>query len=351
MAVRKPPTKLEDVRQTLATRPDDPVLHFKLGALLVQMGDPGGAVAAFRQALRLKADFWQARLNLGSIYFLQSRKNEGMEEYLKVLQQFPDNLTVRYNLGQFNFDEGNTVAAMRLFEQVIKQNPRHVDGWNSLALCYQHLRRFREGVSAARKVVELLPEVAWARVNLAIALRNSGELGSALAELNIAADRCPDDFNVFFEKGLLHCLLEQPERATTEFRRAVQIDPANAAGHNNLGYTLFQQQQYEAARSCYDRAIELDPNYGEAINNLAELYEIKGEYRRAVTCLRRLLTLAPYSVETYFNLGMIQYRAGDLVPAEQDLKTFVSLWEKDDDFTVEAKSILGKIAGRHVEDD
>lgn len=67
--------------------------------------------------------------------------------------------------------------------------------------------------------------------------------------------------------------LGQVDTAIKELREAIQLAPAFADAHYNLGSALLAQGNITDAIASYRRAIELDPDYAEAHNNLAEIEE------------------------------------------------------------------------------
>jgi Flp pilus assembly protein TadD len=49
------------------------------------------------------------------------------------------------------------------------------------------------------------------------------------------------------------------QEARFRFERAVQLDPGNAAAHNDLAVALEQMGEFAEARKAYEKALELKP--------------------------------------------------------------------------------------------
>jgi Flp pilus assembly protein TadD len=58
--------------------------------------------------------------------------------------------------------------------------------------------------------------------------------------------------------------LGRPEEAIASFRRALEIDPTDAATHYNMGVALNNLGRPEEAIASYRRALEIDPSYKKA---------------------------------------------------------------------------------------
>ena len=61
--------------------------------------------------------------------------------------------------------------------------------------------------------------------------------------------------------------------ATTQWERAVKIDPTYAAAWNNLGIGYEQLGRFDEAREAYEKALKLDPNNTFIKNNYDQFRE------------------------------------------------------------------------------
>ncbi len=77
-------------RRALEINPDKPEIYNNLGAAILNMtGDLSQAAEQFRQAVRLKQDYNNARLNLATVLTRQGKFDEAIMEYRQVLQFDP----------------------------------------------------------------------------------------------------------------------------------------------------------------------------------------------------------------------------------------------------------------------
>lgn len=75
-----------------------------------------------------------------------------------------------------------------------------------------------------------------------------------------------------------------PERAVSEYKTAISLNPALGEAYNNLGATLGDAGRYKEAIECFTQGLEIAPDYLKLYDNLAVTYtRIKkwGEARRA----------------------------------------------------------------------
>src|SRR5262249_1544418 len=67
-------------REAIRLKPDLALAHYNLGNALSGSGDVSGAVAAYREAIRLKPDYAEAHCNLGKALEGQGRYAESLAE-------------------------------------------------------------------------------------------------------------------------------------------------------------------------------------------------------------------------------------------------------------------------------
>ncbi len=136
--------------------------------------------------------------------------------------------------------------------------------------------------------------------------------------------------------------------AAAEWRQAIQLGPAEAMPHNNLGVALARTGKVDEAIAHYRKAIELSPNYPEAHNNLGEALAGQGRLDEAMPLFEKALELNPRYAGAYSNLGGAWIHKG--VP-QAAIEFLQAALQCDPDFT-DAHNNLGvalAMLGRHEE--
>src|SRR5438132_8478578 len=73
------------------------------------------------------------------------------------------------------------------------------------------------------------------------------------------------------------------ERAITELRRAVDLDPFSVIINANLGYGYVVARRYPEAIAQLQKTLELDPNFWTTHRNLGEALELSGQLDQGIT--------------------------------------------------------------------
>jgi tetratricopeptide (TPR) repeat protein len=175
---------------------------------------------------------------------------------------------------------------------------------------------FAGATTAFRRALELDPVLGLARVNLAIALLYGGEPDQALAAAAEATNALPGSLTAHYVLGLAARATNRGDDAIAEFRRVLQVDPADVGSRVQLAQELSARQQYVEAIRLFDEAVRAEPFNATATYGLAMALTRSGERERGAAALKRFeeLRLNPAAI-TYSATYLEQGRYGEGVVA------------------------------------
>ena len=103
------------------------------------------------------------------------------------------------------------------------------------------------------------------------------------------------DYDSAIMDGVSHLNLNKPEKALTDFNKAIDLEPGRAGGYLGRANALNTLQHYREALQDYDKTIELDPGPGlaNAYVNRAVAYSHLGENKKAIADYEKGLELDP----------------------------------------------------------
>ena len=158
-------------------------------------------------------------------------------------------------------------------------------------------------VLAFRNALRLDGE-SWApRYNLGRVHLGNGQLGEALAHLQIAADARPDHLDVRMALGSVLLALGHLERAAREFTAAVETAPRSIEARQRLAKALLEQGRYVAAIDQIELALGIDPDAPDSLLLLGTAHSRDGHPERAIAPLERLVRTKPDHFAGHFNLA------------------------------------------------
>ena len=165
----------------------------------------------------------------------------------------------------------------------------------------------KEALPALRKATELLPDDAEAHNNLALALKDLGQLDDAVASYRRALEINPNLVEAHNNLGIVLKDLGQLESAVASCRRALEIKPDLAEAYSTLGYALHSLGKLDEALASYRRATEIKPDFAEGYSNLGTIFKDAGRLDEAIACYRRAVMLDPHYTQAHSNLVYTLY--------------------------------------------
>ena len=114
--------------------------------------------------------------------------------------------------------------------------------------------------------------------------------------------------------------------AVVAWQKALELNPEDSRGHNNLGVALFDSGKIDEAISEYRKSLELNSTSSQAHNNLGSALAEKGDLQEATTQLEQAVELNPDNGAARVNLGnALATQKGRLDEALEQLKKGIEL--------------------------
>ncbi len=278
-------------------------LHTAHGDLLLA-ADPAAAYQAYQAALAANPAYWRAAEGLARLALQQGQAAQALNALDSSLQRWPQEYRLHARRGDALSALGRRQSAIAAYRRALELAPAAVfagDPIHSLrarlhtALADQLLATgafdaARSSYQRALAEDNTLPaaSVGLAQLYTELARRAANSRGSTVA----------DDAERF-------------ELAEQALRRALALQPDNAAAQRAQGDLYAAYGQTEQAIAAYQQAIETDPDGSIAtMQRLNALYLTANQTQTALDFFRNLLRLHPDSVAALRGLTAAQVAAG-----------------------------------------
>ena len=210
-----------------------------------------------------------------------------------------------YLKGQFAFNSSNSKAEIEksvgYFEEAIQRDPTFAPSYVGLATAYSDLGTVYVGappaetrpkvIAAARKALELDPDIAEAHVLLANTLQEEWNWAEAEAEYNRALALNPNiaDAHMMFALWLL--CQGRTDEAVEWARRGRELDPLAVSGED-IGWILFQSHRYGEAIHELRSILAVRPNDAGALTDLGFVLVTNNQPGDAIPVLEKATSIS-----------------------------------------------------------
>ena len=185
--------------------------------------------------------------------------------------------------------------------------------------------RVDEGLAIVKAQLSGTPDDRDVQIALAqidIRLKRFTEAAEQLDKVEASASKPDEKLYAEFLRGTLYDREKMHDQAEVQFRKALAIDPQNAAVLNYLGYMLADLgQKLPEALTMIRKAVELDPQNGAYLDSLGWVYYKSGQYPMAEENLRKANERINTDPTVHDHLGEVYEKTGKL-------KMAVAQWER-----------------------
>jgi Flp pilus assembly protein TadD len=198
-----------------------------------------------------------AHNGIGTALSRAGRMNEAEREFREALRLKPDYFEAGYNLGVSLVGEGRFAEAKLCFEQVLSVKPTLAEAQNNLGSLLRKEGRRGEALAHYEKAVRLKPESAAFHINYAGTLVQENHPAEAIPEFRMALRFEPENAAAHEGLGVALGLTGRPAEALPELQTAVSLSPSDIESHRNLAYIYRQLGREAEAKTELERAAKL----------------------------------------------------------------------------------------------
>jgi len=199
------------------------IMLLSLGAGPATAGEKSPALWQLRQAVASNPQDPQAHYTLGVKYESLGQTKKAMGEYKKTLSLKPNDEQALFRLGRLMGELGESEPAIKILKQAVKLNPNFAEARSLLAAEYnrQGMALMEQGrLDAAREALEAGIQA------------NGGPLQTEALRNNL---------------GCLYVRQNRPDQAIDTFREVLRQNPNVPQAHYNLALLYYTQGDYQAA--------------------------------------------------------------------------------------------------------
>jgi len=178
--------------------------------------------------------------------------------------------------GKLAESRGDMALALSMYRKATALNHEYVEAYNRLGLALEALGETQSAQEAFARAVELAPDRAYLRNNLAFVHMHRKNWAEAEAQLEKALELQPDFARARVNLAMVLAHTGRYEQAMDQFLRV--LPPPSA--HYNMGLIHQAEHRYELARVSFAQALAMNPQMTPAQEALQRLESASARTRR-----------------------------------------------------------------------
>ena len=169
--------------------------------------------------------------------------------------------------------------------------------------------------------------------DIAVQLADKRQFEAAVPAWKKALELNPEDPRGHNNLGVALFESGKMDEAIVEYRKSLELNPSSSQTHNNLGSALAEKGSMDAALPEFQKAVELNPDNAAAHVNLGNaLANVNGRLEDAIQELTKGIEMAPGAANGQNGLGVALARAGRLEDAAVHMEKAVTLMPQAVDY-------------------
>ena len=316
--------------------PDDARLPVTLAASCLRHGQAQAARNLLEDANELMPNDDDVRLLLAKASIIGGEPVEALA-VLKADPQDKERLGEQLVLrGQAKALTGDTKGAGADFLGALQHSPDNVEYLTTYAWFQQLQAHHTDALATLEHARAIAPASAEVAYRMAVSYYFSDQSEKAKDLCGEALRLSPAYTPAYLLRGTINLKQKTYSEAEHDFRKAVELNAAEAMFHRQLGEALLDEQNTADARRQLELALKLDPKDAEAYSLRARLEAQQGATEQAIADLKLALQIRPGAASAASQLAEVYRSTGktdlaEAVLAQQRNSSSNSLRQDQDD--------------------
>lgn len=220
------------------------------------------------------------------------------------------------------YEMGDRVEdAIDFFKLYIDKNPYSLAAWFNYGLGFYHLGLYEKAIDAFEYALAIDDSYIAAYISMAQSYSGLGEHLKALEIYNETHTIEEPDARTLYQMGVCYENLLEYELAFKYFEKAIVADEEYAEPWAGRARLLEIERRYKNALRSIQKASEIDPFNTDFVLLEAKIHRRLEYYNHAKECYQVHELLDPYHVNLWKEFSAMYLETGELMKAEQVLKT------------------------------
>ena len=212
------------------------------------------------------------------------------------------------------YKSGNVTIALGLFEECVKADPRHAEGYLNISLIQYSKKQMGDAFKNAKRAYANNKFDPSIYAQLGKCYYHAMMYDSSAVFLGKSVDMGKTDETIYIYLGKASMQNEEYQDAKDFLAKAIEINDKNPVSYNVRGMVLFNEGEYADAELDFEKALELNSKSAGLYVNLANCELENNKPEEALAHINEGMVIADNEGKTqlFLLLGNYYHRNGEL---------------------------------------
>ena len=273
------------------------------------------ALAAFKEALKLKADYTEALYETGWCYNDLAEYSVAVVFLRKARSYIPGEPKVHFELGYAYEKSEKYDSAIAVYNNCLKLKPDYANAYKRLGYIYYEKDNYNEAIAQflnyeLNAKTSITDYLYWYRKGFSYnAIK---EYETAKTNLKKSIGFKIDHLNTYLELGYADTKLKNNDTAIEWFKKAIEIDPKSHIPLNGIGEVYRDNlKDMNEAMIWYKKTLLVKANERKACFGMGYCLNSLSKYSEAIPYLKQAIASEETYTAAYVELGYSLFKTGD----------------------------------------
>lgn len=278
---------------------------------------------------------------LAKIYIMLGNSKMSKNILIKLVSKYPESYIGHKMLAQIYEKEGGMRKAIDEYVQVIDINKKDYESYYRISFLLHELGKKDEAETMLKNLLSKKPEMLEATQLLGDILCEKEQYKEAILVYNDAMKYHPNDFDIYYNMGMVYTMLNDFKNAKDCYEKAATINTLLHTAEYDLALINLIYNDLEEAERLFLKSMQESDVEPRAYYYLAKICMLKGDYENAIKFIN-------VAIELDYTL----YKKADEEPIFIPIRSYIN-YPKIEEQEQNRKTKLTKKekkAGKHLEE-
>lgn len=228
---------------------------------------------------------------MAKVYLLRKDNKNAKKILISLIEKHDESKNAHKMLAEIYEKEGGLRKAIDEYVKVVDLDSNAYDSYFKIAVLLKELGNTEDSLEMLTKLVNKKPDYIEASLALSDMLCSGERYKEAISVMNEALKYHPNNFDIYYNMGIIYTMLNDFSSAKTCYEKAAFINTLEYNTNYNIAMIELILGELEEAEQYFTKCIDDEELSPLAYYQLAKIYMIKGDKDTAIKALNIAIEL------------------------------------------------------------